>query len=433
MGEVVDGEYQKYAVEPGCLHPRALLRQVSASCSRWSSTCRTSSCSKLRRGGHDPEKVYAAYKAAVEHKGQPTVILAKTIKGYGLGEAGEGRNITHQQKKLNEDELREFRTRFGIPISDEDVAKAPFYRPADDSAEIKYLQRAAQGAGRLRARTRKCDCRRCRRRRDEVFEEFFEGSDGRKVSTTMAFVRHARASCCEDKEIGNYIVPIVPDEARTFGMEALFRQCGIYSSVGQLYEPVDADTLLLLQGSEGRPDSRRRHHRSRLDVVVHRRRHRLRDARREHDPVLHLLLDVRLPAHRRSDLGRRRHALPRASCSAAPPAAPRSTAKACSIRTATAICWPSTVPNVRQPTIRPSPTRSPSSFRTACGGCTTRRETSSTTSRSCNENYPMPAMPEGAEEGILKGMYKLPRSRRRAEGEAASPAASAAARSCARR
>ena len=134
------------------LYPRALLRQVSASCRRWSATCPTRKLKKLRRGGHDPEKVYAAYKAAVERKGRPTVILAKTIKGYGLGEVGEGRNTTHQQKKLNEDELREFRSRFGIPISDDEVAKdAPFYRPADDTPEMKYLQERRRAAGRIRA------------------------------------------------------------------------------------------------------------------------------------------------------------------------------------------------------------------------------------------------------------------------------------------
>ena len=145
----------------------------------------------------------------------------------------------------------------------------------------------------------------------------------RKASTTMVFVR-LLSKLLRDKKIGKLIVPIVPDEARTFGMEALFRQVGIYSHVGQLYEPVDSRHAALLQGSEGRPDPRRRHQRGRLDVVVHRGGHRLRDARHQHDPVLHLLLDVRLPAHRRPDLGRRRHAHARASCSAAPPAARRS-------------------------------------------------------------------------------------------------------------
>jgi pyruvate dehydrogenase E1 component len=241
MGEVVDGEYQKYSVESGRYirehffgaDPR-LLEMVE----HWSDE----QLQKMRRGGHDPQKVYAAYKAAVEHKGSPTVILAKTIKGYGLGEAGEGRNITHQQKKLNEDELREFRTRFGVPISDEEVAEAPFYRPPDDSPEMRYLRERRQKlGGYLPARTVMAEP--LTPPSEELFGEFYEGTEGREVSTTMVFVRML-AKLLRDKEIGKLIVPIIPDEARTFGMEALFRQVGIYSHVGQLYEPVDADTLL---------------------------------------------------------------------------------------------------------------------------------------------------------------------------------------------
>jgi pyruvate dehydrogenase E1 component len=241
MGEVVDGEYQKYSVEPGSYvrqhffgaHP-SLLEMVKH--------LSDEQLRKLRRGGHDPEKVYNAYKAAVEHKGSPTVILARTIKGYGLGEAGEGRNITHQQKKMNEEELREFRARFGIPISDEEVAKAPFYRPPDDSPEIKYLheRRRALG-GYMPARMPRC--KRMEVDLGEIFQEFYKGTEGREASTTMAFVRML-SKLLRHEEIGKLIVPIVPDEARTFGMEALFRQVGIYSHPGQLYEPVDRDTLL---------------------------------------------------------------------------------------------------------------------------------------------------------------------------------------------
>jgi pyruvate dehydrogenase E1 component len=198
---------------------------------------------KLSLGGHDPMKVYAAYKAAVEHTGQPTVILARTIKGYGLGEAGEGKNITHQQKKLNEDELRAFRTRFGVPIGDAEVATAPFYRPSDNSPEISYvLERRKQLGGFVPNRvvqSNPLDTSTL----PALFSEFHTGSDGRKASTTMAFVRML-AKLLKDKEIGRLVVPIVPDEARTFGMEALFRQVGIYSHVGQLYEPVDMDVLL---------------------------------------------------------------------------------------------------------------------------------------------------------------------------------------------
>jgi pyruvate dehydrogenase E1 component len=241
MSEVVDGEYQKMSVESGeyirqhffGAHPRLIEMVKNLS---------DEQLRKLKRGGHDPEKVYAAFKAAVEHTGAPTVILAKTIKGYGLGEAGEGKNITHQQKKLNEDELREFRTRFGIPISDEDVAAAPFYKPPDDSPEMKYLHDRRQRLGGYQPH-RVVKCEPLTPPSEELFAEFYEGTNGRDVSTTMVFVR-LLAKLLRDPDLGKLVVPIVPDEARTFGMEALFRQVGIYSHVGQLYEPVDADTLL---------------------------------------------------------------------------------------------------------------------------------------------------------------------------------------------
>ena len=197
---------------------------------------------RLRLGGHDPKKVYAAYKAAVDHKGGPTVILARTIKGYGLGEAGEGKNVTHQQKKLNEDELKEFRSRFGIPLNDQDCIEVPFYRPAEDSPEIQYLRARRETLGgytparAVRSKPITTD-------NEELFKEFHDGSEGREVSTTMAFVGMLR-KMLKDPEIGKLVVPIVPDEARTFGMESLFRTVGIYSSVGQKYEPVDVNTLL---------------------------------------------------------------------------------------------------------------------------------------------------------------------------------------------
>src|SRR5438034_40715 len=241
MGELVDGEYQKLVVSSGAYvrehffgsDPR-LLQLVEPMSDE--------SLRRLRLGGHDPRKVYAAYKAAVEHKGSPTVILARTIKGYGLGEAGEGKNVTHQQKKLNEDELREFRSRFGIPLNDEDCIEVPFYRPAEDSVEIQYLRARREALGgyvpkrSIRTKPLLAD-------HDELFKEFLEGSEGREVSTTMAFVGMLR-KMLKDPEIGKLIVPIVPDEARTFGMESLFRTAGIYSSVGQKYEPVDVNTLL---------------------------------------------------------------------------------------------------------------------------------------------------------------------------------------------
>ncbi len=241
MGEVVDGQYQKYTVESGAYF-REHFFGADPDLLELVSHLSDEQLRKFKRGGHDPEKVYTAYKSAVEHKGQPTVILAKTIKGYGLGEAGEGKNITHQQKKLNEDELREFRTRFGIPISDDEVAKAPFYKPPEDSPEIQYLKERREKLGGF-VPERKIAVRPIKTPPEEIFEEFYKGTEGRDVSSTMVFVR-ILAKLLRDKEIGKLIVPIVPDEARTFGMEALFRQIGIYSHIGQLYEPVDKESLL---------------------------------------------------------------------------------------------------------------------------------------------------------------------------------------------
>ncbi|MGA7842613.1 MAG: pyruvate dehydrogenase (acetyl-transferring), homodimeric type, partial [Candidatus Acidiferrales bacterium] len=241
MGELVDGEYQKLVVSSG-----AYVREhFFGSDPRLLKLVEPFSDDELRRlqlGGHDPRKVYAAYKAATENKGSPTVVLARTIKGYGLGEAGEGKNITHQQKKLNEDELRDFRTRFDIPLDDAQCAEVPFYRPAEDSEEITYLRARREELGgyvpRRSARSTPLVAD-----HEELFKEFLTGSDGREVSTTMAFVGILR-KMLRDPEMGKLIVPIVPDEARTFGMESLFRTAGIYSSVGQRYEPVDVNTLL---------------------------------------------------------------------------------------------------------------------------------------------------------------------------------------------
>ncbi len=242
MGELVDGEYQKLVVSSGAYvrqhffgHDERLLKLVEP--------LPDEALRRLRLGGHDPRKVYAAYKAAVEHKGGPTVILARTIKGYGLGEAGEGKNVTHQQKKLNEDELREFRSRFGIPLNDDDCITVPFYRPAEDSIELQYLRSRREALGGYTPK-RSARSKPIAADHDELFKEFTEGSDEREVSTTMAFVAMLR-KMLKDPEIGKLIVPIVPDEARTFGMESLFRTVGIYASGGQKYEPVDMNTLLL--------------------------------------------------------------------------------------------------------------------------------------------------------------------------------------------
>ena len=241
MGEVVDGQYQKYTVEGGA-YIREHFFGVDDDLIKMVENMTDEQLSKMRRGGHDPEKVYAAYNAAVNHKGSPTVILAKTIKGYGLGESGEGKNITHQQKKLNEEEMKEFRSRFGIPISDEQIAKMPFYKPDENDAEMKYLKERREALGGF-VPSRKTDIRPIKTPPESIFEEFYKGTDGREVSSTMVFVR-ILTKLLKDKEIGKYIVPIVPDEARTFGMESLFRQIGIYAHTGQLYEPVDADSLL---------------------------------------------------------------------------------------------------------------------------------------------------------------------------------------------
>ena len=241
MEEVPDGQYQLYSVADGDFIRRdffgkypELLEMVT----HYSNE----KLQKLRRGGHDPQKVYAAYKSAFEHAGSPTVILAKTIKGYGLGEAGEGRNVTHQQKKLNENELRHFRNRFDIPISDEDLTNAPFYMPAKDSPEMIYLkERRAELGGSLPARYVSVPV--FRPPGEKLYHEFMEGSGERKIATTMVMV-HLLGKLLADNKLGKYIVPIVPDEARTFGMEVLFRKYGIYSSQGQVYEPVDRESLL---------------------------------------------------------------------------------------------------------------------------------------------------------------------------------------------
>ncbi len=240
MEEAVDGDYQKYSVEPGSYTRRhffgkypELLELVNH--------LTDEQISKLLRGGHDPRKMYAAYQAAVRHQGQPTVILAKTVKGYGLGEAGEGRNITHQQKKLNEKELREFRERFQIPISDDVIADTPFFRPPPESAEIKYLLERRKALGGFLP-LRKVTAPPLAVPKLDSFGEFFKGS-GSDASTTMAFVRLISV-LLRNPAIGRHIVPIIPDEARTFGMDALFKDIGIYSSKGQLYEPVDSKSLL---------------------------------------------------------------------------------------------------------------------------------------------------------------------------------------------
>ncbi|HSP99054.1 MAG TPA: pyruvate dehydrogenase (acetyl-transferring), homodimeric type, partial [Candidatus Dormibacteraeota bacterium] len=241
MGEVTDGQFQKYTVSDGAYirqhffgtHPE-LLKMVE--------DLTDAKLRRLRRGGHDVEKVHAAYRAAVEHVGAPTVILAKTIKGYGLGEAGEGRNVTHQQKKLNEKELRDFRDRFGVPVADRDLLETPFYRPADDSEEVQYLLERRRALGGF-VPARRVHPVPLAMPAFDWFAEFTASTGERDVATTMALVRMLQR-LMSDKEIGPRIVPIVPDEARTFGMDALFRKFGIYAHLGQRYEPADSDVVL---------------------------------------------------------------------------------------------------------------------------------------------------------------------------------------------
>jgi pyruvate dehydrogenase E1 component len=241
MMEAVDGEYQNFKARDGAYvrehffgkYPE--LRQMVAGMSDkdiW----------RLNRGGHDPYKIHAAYASAVSHKGQPTVILAKTVKGYGMGRAGEGQNITHQQKKMDVTALKQFRDRFHVPVTDELIADTPFYRPAEDSPEIKYLKAArAKLGGSLPVRHASIPPLKVPDL--AIFDALLKSTEEREISTTMAFVR-AFTALIRNKELGPRVVPIVADESRTFGMEGMFRQLGIYSSVGQLYEPVDAGELM---------------------------------------------------------------------------------------------------------------------------------------------------------------------------------------------
>jgi len=241
MEECVDGEYQNFKAKGGAYtrehffgkYPE-LREMVSAMSDQdiW----------RLNRGGHDPHKVYAAYAAATSHKGQPSVILAKTVKGYGMGDAGEGQNITHQQKSMDISSLKAFRDRFDLDISDQDVETLSFYKPSPDSPEIKYMMERREALGGfIPQRKRKGNLLKIPPL--SIFENMLSATGEREISTTMVFVR-ILSTLVRDKELGKYVVPIVPDEARTFGMEGMFRQLGIYSSVGQLYEPQDSNQVM---------------------------------------------------------------------------------------------------------------------------------------------------------------------------------------------
>ncbi len=241
MEEIVDGDQLKYVVEGG-KYIREHFWNKYPEIAKLVENMSDDDIWRLRVGGHDPLKVYAAYAEAVSHEGQPVVILARTIKGYGMGEAGEGRNITHQQKKLNEEELLHFRSRFDIPLTDEETASAPFYRPPDDSEEIRYMRKRREKLGGFQPFRRQI-AEPIETPETASFEGLLKGSGERQMSTTMVMVRII-SQLVKDKTVGKHIVPIIPDEARTFGIDPLFRQIGIYSHVGQLYEPVDSDQYL---------------------------------------------------------------------------------------------------------------------------------------------------------------------------------------------
>ncbi len=241
MDECVDGEYQTYKSKPGAYTREHFFGKYPET-AKLVENLSDDDIWKLNRGGHDPHKVYAAYHEAFHHKGRPTVILAKTVKGYGLGESGEAQNISHSVKKLTVDSLRQFRDRFSIPLSDEELEKVPYYKPPEESPEMVYMNKLREKLGGYMPQ-RRVECESLKVPDRSAFDAHFKGSGEREISTTMAFVRLLN-SLLKDKQIGQRIVPIVPDEARTFGMEGLFRQLGIYSSVGQLYEPEDAGQVM---------------------------------------------------------------------------------------------------------------------------------------------------------------------------------------------
>lgn len=243
MDETLDGDYQRYKASGGGKFIREHFFGAYQELQDMVKDYTDDDLWKLRRGGHDVQKVYAAYHKAMNHKGQPTVILAKTIKGYGLGKSGEGLNIAHNVKKMAVDQLKIFRDRFDIPISDQDIDKIPFYRPAENSEEIKYLKERREKLGGFIPKRRTKTSENLKIPNLEFFKTQLEGSTDREISTTMAFTR-ILSLLCKDDVLGKRIVPIVSDEARTLGMEGFFRQLGIYSPHGQMYRPVDADQVM---------------------------------------------------------------------------------------------------------------------------------------------------------------------------------------------
>lgn len=241
MAEVVDGEYQNYKAKGGA-YTREHFFGKYPDLLKLVAHLSDDDIAKLSRGGHDPHKVYAAFHEAATHTGQPTVLLIKTVKGYGMGRSGEAQNVTHSKKKLGFDDLRDFRDRFDIPVDNDNIEQIPYCKPAADSPEMQYLhQRRAELGGSLPVRH--TDAPPLIVPNLDAFATYLKSTDEREISTTMAFVR-ILTMLCKDKTIGKHVVPIVPDEARTFGMDGLFRQLGIYAYEGQLYEPMDSDQFL---------------------------------------------------------------------------------------------------------------------------------------------------------------------------------------------
>ena len=401
------------------LHPGALLRPRPAPPAARRAPHRRRPRRKLRRGGHDYRKVYAAYKAATEYRGAPTVILAKTIKGWTLGPGVEARNITHQAKKLSEAELRIFRDRLELPIPDEKLKDAPYYHPGPDSEEVQYLlerRRALGGSLPEAGRPGRAACRRPRRPSTPSSRPAARPRSRRRWSSPGC-----SGTCIRDPDLGRRIVPIIPDEARTFGMDPLFKEVGIYAARRPALRAGRLRARPQVPRGEGRPGPRGGDHRGRLDGQLPGRGDVVRDARRADDPVLHLLLDVRLPADRRPGVGLRRrprprlpdgrHGRPDDAQRRGPPARGR----------------PQPPPRLDRArpsgrTTRPSPTSWRRSSATASSGCTSTARTSSTTSRSTTRTTPMPPKPEGVDEGIVRGIYRFAAAPDAAEGRAGGPA-----------
>ena len=351
MEQCVDGEYQNFKAKGGAytrehfFGKNPLLKEMVANMSDediW----------RLNRGGHDARKVYAAYQAAMQASGRPTVILAKTVKGFGLGKAAEGQMVAHQQKKLDDDSLKELRDRFNIPVSDAEITQLPFRKPPAGSEELKYLleRRAALGGF---LPQRKPAATTLDVPELPAFQSVLEGTGEREISTTMAFVR-ILGVLLKDKGLGKHVVPIVPDEARTFGMEGLFRQIGIYSSVGQLYTPQDADQLMsyredkqgqMLEEGINEAGSVCSWIAAATSYVNH------------GVPMVPFYIFYSMFGFQRVGdfIWPPATCVRAASCSAPRRGAPHSPARACSTRMATASCWPPLCP-IAAPMIRPTPT-----------------------------------------------------------------------------